>query len=355
MCGGYGTRIWPMSRQSFPKQFQPLLEDGSFFKKTLSRVKIGFSSKDIFFSTSQDQVKFVKAQAKDVPPRNIIAEPERRDNLGAVAYATAYIDHFYPGSLMAIIWGADHVVQQEKKFIRALLAAARVCQQKNVIVKIDTKTDYVSASWGWIKTGKKVGEVAGFSIYELLKFIEKPGIEKAKKFHALKNYCVHVGYSVWRTATFLKLLELYAPDCYRHIAKIQKAIGTKKERPVLKKEYHLIEKTSIDFGLYEKLPSRHLLEIPTDMGWRDSGTWQQLYEAVAIGQKQNIFKGEVEFIGSKGNLVYVPKGKATAVIGVDNLVVVDTKDGLLVCRREKADQVKKFLDILKAKGKEEYL
>ena len=354
-CGGYGTRMWPMSRQALPKQFQPILGDQSFFERTLKRMKLGFKPEDIFFSTSIDQVGFVKAQAKGVPEKNIIAEPERRDTLGAIAYATAYLDHHYPNSLVAIVWGADHYMKQEARFVRALKAAARICQVKDVIVKIDSKPDYVSASWGWVKVGQKAGQVAGFTVYDFLKFVEKPGIEKAKKLHAQKDYYAHMGNMVCRTTTMLGLLKKYSPQCYAQVQKIKKAIGTKQEKAVLKREYHRIEKVSADFGLFEKLPRGSQLEMPSDFGWYDCGTWYQLYEALAVGDRQNVTQGKVEFIDAKGNLVYVPKKKIAAVIGVENLVVVDTPDGLLVCHRDRANDVKKFLDNLKDQGEDQYL
>lgn len=354
MCGGYGTRMWPMSRQSFPKQFQPIIGEESFLQTTLKRIRLGFAPEDIFFSTSSDQIKFVKTQAEGIPEKNFIAEPERRDNLGAIGYATAYIDYYHPNSLMAITW-SDHIIYEEEKFIRALKTAAQICQKKDVIAKIDTKPEYLSLGWGWIKYGKEIRKLNGFSIHEFLQFVEKPEMEQAKRYFASKNYAAHDGYSVWRTSVMLDCFKRYAPDCYEHLQKIKKAIGTAEEKTVLKREYHLIEKASIDFGLFEKIPTNRFLEIPTDFGWHDSGTWQQLYEALAIGQRQNVTKGEVRFIDAKGNLIYVPKEKIAAVIGVENLIVVDTKDGLLICSRGKADQVKKFLSDLQEEGKTEYL
>ena len=155
-CGGYGTRMWPMSRRNLPKQFQPILGDRSFFRKTVNRVKLGFKPEDIYFSVPQEQAKFVKAQAKEIPKENIIAEPERRDTLGAVAYATAYLDHHFPKSLMAVVWGADHIVRKEQKFIKLLRLAARICQTKKVLAKIDAKPTYPSTVNGWIKVGKVI-------------------------------------------------------------------------------------------------------------------------------------------------------------------------------------------------------
>jgi mannose-1-phosphate guanylyltransferase len=354
-CGGYGTRMWPMSRQNLPKQFQPILGNTSFFKKTVSRIKLGFDPQDIFFSVPQEQAKFVKAQAPEIPEENIISEPERRDTLGAVAYATAFLDKNFPNSLMAVVWGADHIVRQEKKFIKLLRLAARICQNKNVLAKVDAKPTYPSTANGWIKVGKIVGKVDGYQVYEFLQHVEKPNLDLAKKFFANKNYFINVGYFVWRTSTMLDFYKKYAPKCYSYIEKIKKAIGTKKEKEILKKEYRLIEKTSIDYGLFEKLPPGSQLVIPADFGWYDTGTWGLLYEALARGQRQNITKGKVEFIDAKGNLIYLPKEKIAAIIGVENLIVVDTKDGLLVCNREQSKDVKKFVELLKEKKYTKFL
>jgi mannose-1-phosphate guanylyltransferase len=354
-CGGYGTRMWPMSRHNLPKQFQPILGDKSFFQKTISRVKKGFKPEDIYFSTPQEQVKFVKSQASGVPTKNIIAEPERRDTLGAVAFATAFLDHHFPNSLMAVFWGADHIVRKEKKLIKMMRLAARVAQMKDVLAKVDAKPTYPSTVNGWIKVGDVVEKIDGYRVYEFLEHVEKPNLELAQKFFASNKYYINVGYFVWRTSVMLGFYKKYAPECYSHIEKIKKAMGTKQEERVLKEEYHQIEKTSIDYGLFEKLPSGTQLVIPADFGWYDSGTWGLLYEALAIGQRQNIIKGEVEFIDAKGNLVYIPKRKIAAVIGVENLVVVDTKDGLLICKRGRAKDVKKFVNYLKEKKKVEYL
>jgi len=355
LCGGYGSRMWPMSRYEFPKQFQPLLGDESFFEKTVDRVKLGFKPEDIFLSTSQEQVKFVEKQRREVPEENIIAEPERRDTLGAIGFAATFLDYRFPNSLVACVWGADHIVRNEERFIRLLELGARVCQTKDVLTKIDAQPPYPSTANGWVKIGKVMGKLGGYKVYEFLKHIEKPDFEKAKRLFADKRFLINTGYSVWRTSTMLGFYKKYAPDCYSHLMEIKKALGTKEEKEVLKKEYHQIEKVSIDFGLFEKLNPGDQLVIPADIGWYDCGTWYLLYEALAIGKRQNITKGDVEYLDSQGNLIYIPKKKVAAIIGLDNLVVVDTGDGLLVCHRDRTEEVKKFYNLLKKKKKVEYL
>jgi mannose-1-phosphate guanylyltransferase len=352
-CGGYGTRMWPMSRESFPKQFQPLLGEISFFRDTLNRVKLSFKPEDIYLSAPQGQVKFVESQAPEIPPKNIIAEPERRDTLGAIGYVTVFLDKLFPSSLMAVTW-SDHFLREKERYARLFHLAARVCQIKNVICKIDVKPPYPATQLGWIKIGKVVGKLDGYSVYEFVKHVEKPKLEEAKKMFTKKQWLINTGYYVWRTSTMLGFYQKYAPECFAHLKKIQAAGGTKQEK-IVAREYRQIEKTSVDYGLFEKLPSGSQLVIPADLGWHDVGTWDLLYEALARGQKENILKGEVELKDAQGNLVYLPKGKIGAIVGVQNLVVVDTEDGLLVCQRGRAGDVKKFVEDLKKKNKIEYL
>jgi len=354
-CGGYGTRMWPMSCKSLPKQFQPLLKEESFFKDALGRVKLSFKSEDIFVSVPEEQVKFIYDQAPEIRRENIIAEPERRDTLGAVGYATSFMEKHFPGSLMAVIWGADHLVKEKEKFNRLILAAASVCQDKDVICKVDVWPTYPSTANGWVKIGKVVGKVNNFTVHEFQKFVEKPDLENAKKMFADKNYLINTGYFVWRSSIMLEQYKKYAPDCYHHLSLIQDAIGRSDEKEILRKEYSQIEKTSVDYGVLEKLPSESVLVIPSEFGWYDAGSWDLLYEALARGERQNVTKGEVEFMESQGNLVYLPKRKTAAVIGVEGVIIVDTPDGLLVCGRKKSEMVKKFVDILKEKGKKELL
>lgn len=355
LCGGYGTRMWPMSRQALPKQFQPLLGDSSFFENAISRVKLSFKNDEIFVAVSREHAKLAKSQAPGIPDRNVIVEPERRDTLGAVSLAVAYVDKYYPNSLITIIWGADHLVKDEKKFNQLIRYAAAVCQNKEVICKVDVEPPYPSTAHGWIKMGKKVGTISGRSVYEFEKYVEKPNLETAKRMFSQKGYLINTGYFVSRTSIILSLLEKCNPECFKRILKIRGAIGTKNEASVLEKEYAQIEKTSFDYGFFEKVPPGSMMIIPSEFGWHDVGTWDLLYEALATGKNQNVVKGDAYFAQSQGNLVYLPKDKIAAVIGVDNLVIVDTPDGLLVCQRGQAGEVKKFVEKLKSEGKATHL
>lgn len=353
-CGGYGTRMWPMSRESLPKQFQPLLGEDSFFQNTYKRLRRVFQPEDIFVSTSADQIKFVKAQASSLPTRNIIAEPERRDTLGAIGYSAIYLDKFYPDSLMAVTW-SDGYIRDEEKAANLFLSAAKVVQNQAVICMVQLKPPYPATHLGWVKIGLQVGQVDGYPIYKFEKHVEKPSLEKTKRMFRSNNWLINPGFYVWRTSTILSFYQKHVPEDYQHLLKIKTALGTKSANLVIAKEYSAIQKVSVDFGLFEKLVPGSQLVLVANLWWHDVGTWDLFYEAMARGQRQNIAKGEVEFLNSHGNLVYLPKKKIAAMIGVENLVVVDTPDGLLICRRGLASEVKKFVENLKEKNKKEYL
>lgn len=354
-CGGFGTRMWPMSRQSLPKQFQPLLEEHSLFREAVDRVELFFKPEDIFVSTPETQATFVRDQSPEIPTQNIIAEPEKRDTLGALGYVTVFMEKHFPSSLVAVIWGADHLVKEREKFNRIILSAAGVCQKKEVVCLIQVKPTYPSTANGWVKVGKVLGKANGFSVHEFREFVEKPDLKKAKKMFADRNYLINTGYSVFRSSLMLKLYQKYAPECYEHLSLISEAIGKDDEKEVLHTEYSKIEKISVDYGLMEKLPPEYVAVIPSEFGWYDVGTWDLLYEALARGQRENVTKGEVELMEAHGNLVYLPKEKIAAIIGVDGLVIVDTPDGLLVCKKGNSAGVKKFVELLKEQGKTKYL
>jgi len=354
-CGGYGTRMWPMSRQNYPKQFQPLIGNKSFFQLAVERVKKGFPLENIFFSVPADQAHFIPKQIRGVKKENIITEPERRDTLGAVALATAFIEKKFPKSLMAAIWGGDHLVKNEKRFIRLLKLAYQVCLGEDVLVKIDVRPEFPATSLGWVKLGKPLEKIGGYTLYDFKKFIEKPNLKKAQEMFKKGGFLINTGYYVWKPAKLLGLLKKYNFPCYSRIIKIQEAMGTATAQKILKQEYSKIEKTSVDFSLFEKLPPATFRVFQADIGWSDVGTWDLLYEKLAWGQKENITRGEVVSFDSTGNLVYIPKKKIAGIIGIENLIIVDTKDGLLVCKRGEGGKVKKLVEYLKEEGKLKYL
>lgn len=341
-CGGKGTRMWPISKVGHPKQFDVLLGKQSFFRDSLERVLSGFSPKDIFISTGIGFKDIIKNQAGELPSENIIYEPEMRDNLGAVALAAATINYRFPDSVMVLLWGADHYVKKKKEFIKAIKLAAELAYKNEVIVHIDIKPSYPSVHNGWIKIGKKIKETKGFAVYEFVKQVEKPDLTKAKKFLHSGNYLIHTGYMAVKPSLLLQKYQKYAPSCYKQIKKISMSFGQNNYQEVLKREYAKIEKVSVDFGLFVKLPPGTQWEIPVDIGWIDLGTWELLYQGLAKDKNGNVVLGNVELLETKKSLIISKDKKIAGIIGLEEMIVVDTDQGLLVCPLAKASLVKQL-------------
>lgn len=353
--GGTGTRMWPMSRTKRPKQFQALIGEKSMFRQSLERFQQGFKTEDIFILTGQDYQDVIREEAPELPQENIILEPEMRDTTAAVGYAAAYLDKKFPGDYIGIIWGADHVIKDNEKLIQAIKTAQEIAESENKIVEIDVRPTSPDVNLGYIQIGEQVTTKNGFEVFKFIRQVEKPDLKAAKRFFQSFNYLWHTGYAVWNTSKMMTIFEKYAPDIYLPLKKIHEAIGTDQEKAVLIEEYPKIPKISIDFSIYEKLPSEEILVIPADIGWSDIGAW-------------NILKNE---LSDNGNIISIgdhidhdshdilvinktPK-KLIATIGLEGVIIVDTPDALLILPQDRSQDVKKIVEKLKEANRKEFL
>ncbi len=348
-CGGYGTRMWPVSRKGFPKQFYPLIEGKSFFELTYLRFRKLFRPKDIFVSTEEKYTHFVKKLAPEIPHENIIGEPERRDNLGAIGLVSAILEKRFPGEVMIVSW-SDHLIQKESLFLKAVSAASEYAKDTGYIVSVDEKPSYPSIHHGWVKLGENIDEYKGFEIVRITKHIEKPEEEEAKRMFNRGGYLLNTGYRAWRTDIMLNYYKEYQPQMYEGLTKIMEGYDKSYKDTIIYREYHKFPKDSIEKGIFEKLPQDKRVTIPVDVGWEDAGTWELFYKALK-DTKENVVSGSLaEFIESKDNLIVGPPGKMIATIGVSNVAVIDTPDGLLVVSLEKTNLVKDLFAILEKKN-----
>lgn len=353
-CGGVGSRMWPMSRKEKPKQFQKLVGDRTMFQQTVQRIKKGFSAKDIFVSTGKEYAKLVREQAPEIPPQNIIIEPMMRDNTAAVGYALVYLNKKYPGTLMAAIWGADHLVRNEEVFVKALNAARKVCEEKHCIVKVDVNPTFPSTQLGYVQIGKPKGQIDEFQIFEFKRHCEKPDLKTAKRFLESWGYLWNTGYFVWPVDFALGLYRKYSPKTYKILKTIEKSIGQRDFKKVLEREYAKIEKKSIDYIIFEKLDPKEQLVIPADLGWADVGTWNILKDQFSQNG-ENVTSGLHVGIDTKNSLVYGQPQKLIATIGIEDMIIVDTEDALLICPKDKAAEVRQMVKEIEAKGITKYL
>lgn len=354
--GGSGTRMWPLSRQELPKQFQNLVGDRSLFQQMMDMVLAGFSADDVFVLTGEKYVDIVRRQVPQLKAENILGEPEMRDTLAAVSFACAYLAKKFPDETMAAIWGADHIVREKDTFIKALKTAEKLAKEENVIAKVDVHPTFPSVHLGYIEIGDKLKEIDGFDVYEFIRHVEKPDHQTAEKFLETGKYLWNTGYFVWKLEKIMELFKKHTPETHESLIRIQAALGSSNEQKVIAEEYNKIPKIMIDKALFEKLGKRDQLEIPAVLGWIDIGAWNVLKDELAESQELNVVKGEHIDIDSIDCLIYqTNEEKLVATIGLESLVVIDTPDALLICPKARSQDVKKIVQELKDSEKTRYL
>ncbi len=354
-CGGSGTRMWPMSRKNLPKQFQPLIENQSTFEMMVKRLQGKFSPTEIFPVTTRDNVAWIVKLTPEIPLENIIIEPEMRDTAAAVGLSAAVLDKKFANPNVLALW-SDHVVRNEKEFLKSIELANLTASETNKFVEIGVRPTSPSVALGYLKVGKMIKRVDGLAIFEFTAQIEKPDYDQAKKFAESWEYLWHIGYSIWSAQKMLKFFEKHFSRAFDPLIKIQKAWGTPSQEQVLNSQYAKIPKNSIDFAINAHLTGDDQVVISADLGWRDVGTWNELKEEMSTAPGDNIIQGDVIGIDLKDCLVYSTKEKKIiAGIGLEGLIVVDTENALLICPKDRTQDVKRIIEKLKEQGKQEHL
>jgi mannose-1-phosphate guanylyltransferase len=341
--GGAGSRLWPLSRRDRPKQFQPLIGPDSLFQLMVRRLEARIGLENIFISTGEIYRDVVLEQIPGLRPENILAEPEMRDTLAAVGYAVALLNDRYPGSTIATLWGADHIVRRDDEFVASLDAAFQLAQANDWVVKIDVRPTNPSTALGYIEYGDQMGEADGRAVFAFVRQIEKPPLAVAEKLVAAGNYLWNTGYIVWTAEKILSLYAEHAPVAYAALQDIVAARNSVDSAVDLAELYRRIPKMSIDKGIFEKMGGTDMVVLPTDLGWGDIGAWDVLRDELADLTSGNAVHGTHISIDTSNCLVYGSGDKPVITIGVDNLIIVDTGDALLICPADRAQDVKKIV------------
>ena len=355
LAGGSGTRFWPLSRQSKPKQFSSIIAKRSMLECTYERFINDYPAEKIFISTTQAFKDTVSKLLPQVPAENIIVEPEKRDTAAAMGYVASYLSLRDPDEPMAFI-PSDHYIFDVKKFIKLLQKAEQVIKQEGKMMDIAVVPNFPSAALGYTQIGDLYKDEDGVEIYKFLGHVEKPTFKKAKEYIKAGNYLWHANFFMWTPQAFLNAYEHYAPHIYQHLEVITKALQKNDDKKV-DSEYRKIQKISIDYAILEKMNKEDVLIIKGEFGWSDIGTWDVLHDQLTAeaDENDNVIRGE--WIGDDTTkcLIYGKKGKVIATIGLDDMVVVDTKDALLICPQGRSQDVKKLVEKLAKDKKEKYL
>lgn len=349
MAGGSGTRLWPMSRKSMPKQFHKFSGEKSLLVETYERFIGVVPKENIYVSLSENVLAETRKQLKDIAKENFIIEPVGKNTAPATALVTAHIFKKDPTAIIAEI-SSDHTVKKVKAYQNAFLTARSFIQKNpEYLVTIGIRPTKPETGYGYIKIGKKI---PGHPMSIVDKFVEKPDIKTAEKYLASGKYLWNAGYFVFRADTMIESFQKYSPKIYTGLKEILKAINTPQEKKVIDEEYVKFDKEPIDTVIAEKVDK--IAVVPADLGWSDIGSWASLLD-ILIDKKDGIVtQGHHVGIDDKNCLIYA-QDKLLATVGLENIIIVDTPDVTLVCNKDKSQDVKKMIEKLKELGKEKYL
>lgn len=343
MAGGRGERFWPKSRNDFPKQFLSLTSDGkTMIQKTVQRILPLVSYDDIFIVTNQKYVGLVKEQLPQIPDENILAEPMAKNTAPCIGLACAVIRKKYQDAMMLVL-PSDHLIRYEPMYIDTLKQAISVAEQDNTLVTIGITPTYAETGYGYINFSRDTQENR-MCVYKVNRFVEKPDIDTAKKYLASGDYLWNSGMFVWKVSSIMNDFARFLPETYEGLERIEESVGQDNFEQVLRTEFEKFKSESIDFGIMEKSDSIYV--VSGSFGWDDVGSWLALERINTTNEYGSYVKGDVITINTKRSIVSGGK-RLIAMVGVEDMIVVDTNDTILICAKDSAQDIKKVIENLK--------
>lgn len=349
MAGGGGTRFWPLSRQDMPKQLLNLSGSDVMINETIKRIQQTIDIDKIFIVTNSKQAEIMKnIVLSEFPKENILIEPAMKNTAACILYGAMYIMEKHGDGILSV-FPSDHYVTQNEKFISTIEKAIDIVDNTDKIVTIGIEPTFPSTGYGYIKKEK---ELFHKEAYKVDLFVEKPNFEKAKAYIKTGDYYWNSGMFVWKTSVVLDLFKRFLPKIYNKLEPLTGKLLTIEGTEALESIYKTLDSISIDYGIMERTDDA--LVIPGDFGWNDVGSWDSLGAVFPLDSNGNIVKNEHVGVDTKGCIIYGDK-KLIATVDINNLIVVDTDDAILICSKDKAQNVKDIVDILKELGKVELL
>jgi mannose-1-phosphate guanylyltransferase len=342
MAGGSGTRLWPLSRQKYPKQALKLVGDRTMFQYAVERITPLFSWERILVVTRAEHAPILMEQTPDLPADNFILEPEGRGTAPAIGLAAIHLQQRDPEATMAILT-ADHYITETGRFCQALRAAEEISSDGS-LVTLGIRPSSASTGFGYIQQGSSLGEKNGFKFYAVQRFTEKPDPKSADLMVKSGNYSWNSGMFIWRVERILEEFERQMPDFYARLLNVKCALTTPDYASELNRIWPGIAKQTIDYGVMEA--AHQVIVIPVEIGWADIGSWGSLLELLPADEEKNVLIGNHLEIDTKGTLVFGSK-RLVATMGINDLIIVDTEDAVMVCSREREQDVKAIVDRLK--------
>jgi mannose-1-phosphate guanylyltransferase len=358
LAGGRGTRFWPRSRARTPKQLLNIVGKQTMLEQTVARLRPLLPAANIWTVTNAEQASQVTKQLPAAARKRVLTEPVGRNTAAAIALAALHVRHAARGDALIAVLPADHYIANPERYRVITRAALDVARRPGRMVVLGIPPTRPETGFGYIERMGDALDSRGFPVYAVRRFTEKPALSVAKVYAGSGDYHWNAGMFFWRASTFLENLNKYLPKTYAHLETLADSIGKSSYDRKLRAIYSKLENISVDYAILEpatRQPGQpNVFVIPAEVGWSDIGSWAAVYELLAKIPGENILPGPAYTLDASGNIVWSPS-KFVAAIGVNDLVVVETSDALLICPRERAQDVGKVVKWLEENRRKDLL
>ena len=351
MAGGIGSRFWPMSRTALPKQFLDVLNTGkTLVQWTYERYAKFIPAENIFIVTSEEYVDIVKKQLPKLPVENILAEPSKKNTAPCIAYISFKLAQMNPDA-KCIVAPSDHLILEEDRFQSIALQALDFVDNIKALATLGIQPTHPNTGYGYIQfEGLEVAK----DVYKVKTFTEKPDLEIAKSFLASGDFLWNAGIFAWKISNILTAFEKYQPEMYELFDQEKPHFNTTEENAAIQRIYPQCTNISIDIAIMEK--ANNVYVMPASFGWSDLGTWNSAYENMEKDYLGNaVASDNVIVIDATKCMINSPKDKLVVVQGLDDFIVVDTKDVLMICSRDKEQSIKEYVAEVKRNKGDKYI
>jgi len=372
LAGGRGTRFWPRSRTRTPKQLLDIVGKQTMLEQTVARLRPLISPDRIWSVTNAEQTAALKKQLPAASRKRVLTEPIGRNTTAAIALAAIHIRYAAKGDVLIAVRPAEHYIAQPEKYRGIVAAALNVAREPGRMVVLGIPPTRPETGFGYVERMGEAVDSSTFPVFAVRRFTEKPALATAQEYVASGNYHWNAGMFFWRVSTFLENLQRHLPQTHAALEKLAACIGKPDYEKKLRAIYPKLENISVDYAVLERATNQsgppQVFVIPAEIGWSDIGSWAAVYELLATsggavtglsGSSSDSSSGSIfvtpgAAIDSRGNLISVP-GKFTALVGVNNIVVVETPDALLICPRDRAQDVAKIVKRLEEQKRRDLL
>lgn len=351
MAGGIGSRFWPKSRVGLPKQFLDILNTGkTLIQYTYERFAQFIPEENIFIVTSEEYTSIVREQLPNINDDCIVAEPSRKNTAPCIAYISFKILQLNADATL-IVAPADHLIMDTMAFQQTCESAISFAEEHNALVTLGIKPTYPNTGYGYIQHEQESVED---NVYKVKTFTEKPNLELAKTFLSSGDFLWNAGIFIWKVSTIVKMFEQYQPEMFEVFSGEKECFNTAEEKEAIVRIYPLCSSISIDYAIMEKADNVYV--IPSSFGWSDLGTWASAYDNLEKDYLGNAIAGDkVMVIDATQCMVSAQHSKLMVLQGLNDFIVIDTKDVLLICKKDKEQEIKEYVAEVKRNMGEKFL